>query len=331
MQPEMNKRELIEIYKKMCLIRNFENTLNELYMSGRLVGDLHLYVGEEAVAVGVCASLRKDDYIVSTHRGHGHCIAKGADVNRMMAELFGKSTGLCKGKGGSMHLADVSIGMLGASGIVGGGLPLAVGAGLSAKYRGTDQISVCFFGDGASNQGTFHESINLASVWDLPVIFVCENNQYGEATPLSKVMRIKNIADRASSYGIPGFVIDGMDVIAVNESAKQAVNRARQGKGPTLMECKTYRFEGHCVTDPWERYRSREEVEEWKKKCPIAHFRKILVSRGAFSENELEEIEQEAKRQIEEAVKFAEESPDPDPKSALYDVFVSPPCQRMER
>ena len=306
----------------MYLIRNFENKALELYSRGKIVGALHSYAGEEAVAVGVCANLRDDDYVVGTHRSHGHCIAKGADPKRIMAEVMGKSTGVCKGKGGSMHVADVSVGMLGASGIVGGGIPLATGAGLSIKYRGTDQVSVSFFGDGASNQGTFHESINLASVWDLPVIYVCENNQYGEGTPVSRATRGR-IVDRAIGYGIPGVAVDGMDVVAVWHETAKAVARAREGKGPTLMECKTYRFEGHEIGDDWHTYRTDAEVDEWKARCPIATLRKKLISNNVLTLREIEETEKDVKKQIEEIVQFAEQSPDPDTETAMRDVFVS--------
>jgi len=308
----------------MVTIRAFEYKIKDLFSKGTIVGDLHLSIGQEAVAVGVCAGLQKDDYVLSTHRGHGHCIAKGADVKRMMAEFFGRKTGICKGKGGSMHLADFSVGMLGASGIVGGGIPQAVGAGLSIKLRGTDQVAVSFFGDGASNQGTFHESLNLAAIWKLPVIFVCENNQYAESTPVSKVMLVKNIADRATAYGVTGVVVDGMDAAAVYEAVKEAVRRARKGKGPTLIECETYRFEGHEEGDPWTKYRSKEEVEEWKKRCPIEAFRAKLIKTKILTEEEAKKIDQETKMLIEEAVKFGEESPWPKPQEALEDVFVSP-------
>lgn len=318
------REKLIEMYKRMELIRHFEYTVNDLYARGKIFGAAHLYAGEEAVAVGVCANLRLDDYVIGTHRSHGHAIAKGSDVKRLMAELFGRSTGVCKGKGGSMHVADVSVGMLGASGIVGGGIPLAAGAALSTKYRGTDQVAVGFFGDGASNQGVFHESLNLASIWDLPVIYVCENNQYAESTPVTAVMRVKNVADRAVAYGVPGKVVDGMDVVAVYEAAKEAVERARQGKGPTLLECKTYRFEGHEMGDPHDLYRSKEEVEEWKKKDPIRRLRETLVDGGDLTEKDAERIEEEVKKQIEDAIKFADESPYPDPEEAVRGVFVSP-------
>jgi len=320
----LSKTQLIEMYRKMVTIRAFEYKIKDLFSKGTIVGDLHLSIGQEAVAVGVCAGLQKDDYVLSTHRGHGHCIAKGADVKRMMAEFFGRKTGICKGKGGSMHLADFSVGMLGASGIVGGGIPQAVGAGLSIKLRGTDQVAVSFFGDGASNQGTFHESLNLAAIWKLPVIFVCENNQYAESTPVSKVMLVKNIADRATAYGVTGVVVDGMDAAAVYEAVKEAVRRARKGKGPTLIECETYRFEGHEEGDPWIKYRSKEEVEEWKKRCPIEAFRAKLIKTKILTEEEAKKIDQETKMLIEEAVKFGEESPWPKPQEALEDVFVSP-------
>jgi pyruvate dehydrogenase E1 component alpha subunit len=311
------------MYRRMCLIRNFEYTLNDLYSAGKILGDLHLYVGEEAVAVGVCCSLRKDDYILTTHRGHGYSLAKGADVNRIMAEFFGKSTGICKGKGGSMHLADVSVGLLGATGIVGGGIPLATGAAFSAKYRGTDQVAVGVFGDGASNQGTFHESLNLASIWDLPAVYICENNQYAESTPVSKVMKVKNIADRAVAYAMPGIVVDGMDVTAVYQAASDAVARARKGNGPTLIECKTYRFEGHEIGDPQYNYRTKQEVDQWKARCPIRQLRQRLIESRVLTEKEFDEIDQDVKQQLESAVKFARESPDPDPQDAFRDVFVS--------
>ncbi len=324
MRLEIPKEILVEMYQKMELIRHFEHRINELYGQGKICGAMHQYIGEEAVAVGVCTNLRNDDYVFSTHRGHGHCLAKGADVKKMMAELFGKSTGLCKGKGGSMHVADASVGMLGASGIVGGGIPLATGAGLSAKYRGTDQVAVSFFGDGASNQGTFHEAINLGSIWDLPVVYVCENNGYAESTPITYSARVKNIADRAVSFGIPGVVVDGMDVIAVYEVAHAAIRRAREGKGPTLIECKTYRYEGHEMGDPHNLYRPKEEVEEWKKKDAIARLKNILVNRKILTEKEVDKLEEDVKKRIEEAVRFADESPYPDPGEAVQGVFVSP-------
>jgi pyruvate dehydrogenase E1 component alpha subunit len=265
------KEKLIDMYRKMLLIRYHETAAAEAFAAGTIPGFVHLYVGEEAVAVGACANLRDDDYITSTHRGHGHCIAKGCNVKYMMAELIGKETGYCKGKGGSMHIADVGIGMLGANGMVGAGIPLACGAGLSAQIRGTDQVCISFFGDGASNQGTFHESLNLASIWRLPVVFVAENNLYAQTTPQKHAMNIRSIAERGAAYGMPSAEVDGNDLIAVYEAVHEAVKRARKGLGPTLLECVTYRWRGHFEGDVLH-YRTEKEVEEWKKKDPISKF-----------------------------------------------------------
>ena len=319
----MNKEKMVEIYRKMVTIRTFEYKVKDLFAQGKIVGALHLSIGEEAVPVGVCSALKSGDYVLSNHRGHGHCIALGVDVKRMMAELFGRETGVCRGKGGSMHLADFSVGMLGASAIVGGGLPLAVGAGLSSKIRKTDQVTVVFFGDGASNQGTFHESMNLAAIWRLPVLFVCENNQYAESTPVTKAMLVKNVADRAAAYGIPGRVVDGMDVLAVHEATEEAAKKARDGHGPVLLECKTYRYLGHEEGDPWTTYRSETEVEEWKKKDAIQRLKKNLIEKGIITEDETCNIENEVQKLVEDSVKFADESPWPKPEEAFKDVFVS--------
>jgi len=305
----------------MLEIRFFEEKVFDLYAQNLVPGTIHLYLGEEAVAVGVCSLLRKDDYITSTHRGHGHCIAKGAELKRTMAEILGKKTGYCKGKGGSMHIADFKIGMLGATAVVGAGLPIAVGAGLSAKLRKTDQVVACFFGEGASNQGTFHESINMASIWKLPVIFVCENNLYAMGTRQSRVMAIENVADRAVAYGIPGVVVDGNDVLAVYEATEKAVERARKGEGPTLIECKTYRHKGHSRVDP-AKYRPKEEVEEWLAKDPIKRFKEKLLQTNTLTESEIQQIEKEVSDEIEEAVKFAMESPYPAPEEALEDIYA---------
>ena len=269
----------------------------------------------------MCANLRKDDYIVSTHRGHGHCIAKGARLDKTMAEILGKKTGYCKGKGGSMHIADFSIGMLGATAVVGAGIPIASGAGLSIKLRGTDQVAACFFGDGASNQGTFHEGINLAATWRLPVLFICENNLYAMGTRQSRVMLIENVADRAQAYGIPGITVDGNDVLAVYEATKTAVENARAGKGPTLIECKTYRHKGHSRVDP-ATYRPRHEVSEWMKRDPITKLRTHLLEKYLLTEEETKKIETEVITAIETAVKFATESPYPAPEEALEDVYA---------
>jgi len=312
---------MVEMYQKMLEIRYFEEKVFELYGQNLVPGTIHLYAGQEAVAVGVCANLRKDDYITSTHRGHGHCIAKGGQLGKIMAEILGKKTGYCKGKGGSMHIADFSLGMLGATAVVGAGIPIAAGAGLSIKLRGTSQVVACFFGEGASNQGTFHEGINVASVWTLPVVFVCENNLYAMGTRQSRVMAVENVADRAVAYGIPGAVVDGNDVIAVYEAAHEAVKRAREGKGPTLIECKTYRHKGHSRVDP-ATYRPKEEVEEWLKKDPIPRFKKKLLEQKVLTETVANKIEKDAIAAVEGAVKFALESPYPAPEEALEDVYA---------
>jgi pyruvate dehydrogenase E1 component alpha subunit len=316
----LEKEKLAEMYRRMLEIRCFEEKVFELYGQNLVPGTIHLYAGEEAVAVGVCSALRKDDYITSTHRGHGHCIAKGAELKRTMAEILGKETGYCRGKGGSMHIADFSIGMLGATAVVGAGLPIAVGAGLSAKLRKTDQVVACFFGEGASNQGTFHESINMASAWSLPVIFVCENNLYAMGTCQSRVMKIENIADRAPAYGIPGVAVDGNDVLEVFDASQKAVGRARNGAGPTLIECKTYRHKGHSRVDP-AKYRPKEEVERWLAKDPIKRFKAALMQQKSLSQEEIQKIEKDVYVEIEEAAKFAMESPYPAPEEALEDVY----------
>jgi pyruvate dehydrogenase E1 component alpha subunit len=309
------------MYRKMLEIRLFEEKVFELYGQNLVPGTIHLYAGEEAVAVGVCSALSKDDYITSTHRGHGHCIAKGADLKRTMSEILGKKTGYCKGKGGSMHIADFSIGMLGATAVVGAGLPIAVGAALSARLRKTDQVVACFFGEGASNQGTFHESINMASAWKLPVIFVCENNLYAMGTRQSRIMNIDNISDRAASYRILGVSVDGNDVLTVYEAARVAAEQARKGEGPTLIECRTYRQRGHSRVDP-AKYRPQEEVEEWLRKDPIKRLRDKLIQTNISTEAKLQEIEKRVSNEIEDAVKFAVESPYPAPEEALEDVYA---------
>ncbi|MCQ6268832.1 thiamine pyrophosphate-dependent dehydrogenase E1 component subunit alpha [Fictibacillus sp. WQ 8-8] len=311
------------IYQKMLEIRKFEDRVHELFSLGKLPGFVHLYAGEEAVAVGVCAHLSDRDSITSTHRGHGHCIAKECGLNGMMAEIYGKVTGLCKGKGGSMHIADFDKGMLGANGIVGGGFPLACGAALTAKYKKTNNVSVCFFGDGANNQGTFHEGINLAAVWKLPVVFVAENNGYGEATPFSYASSCKTIADRAAGYSIPGITVDGKDVLAVYKAAEEAVERARRGEGPTLIECVTYRNYGHFEGDA-QKYKLEEDKKEQKEtKDAIINFRKHVLENGLFAENELVEMENAVDLAIEEAVRFSEDSEYPDASDLLNDVYVS--------
>lgn len=309
-----------EIYRMMLRIRYFEEKATELFTAGEIPGFLHSYLGQEAVAAGVCASLEKDDYITSTHRGHGHVIAKGAQLDKMMAELFGKKTGYCRGKGGSMHIADFSVGVVGAIGIVGAGIPIANGVALASKMKKTDRVVACFFGDGASNQGTFHEGINLASIWNLPVIFICENNSYAESTPQYEHQKIRDISIRAASYSIPGVTVDGNDVLAVFGATEKAVRRARAGDGPSLIEAKTYRWMGHYIGDP-AHYRPKGEAQKWKVKCPIKKFSRRLLKERTLKEDELKKVEVEVKKQIEEAVAFARKSPYPTSEEALLDVY----------
>lgn len=318
---DIHKELLIMIYRRMLRIRYFEDRVKDLFAAGELPGFVHLYLGQEAVAVGACAALNDDDYITSTHRGHGHIIAKGGELKYMMAELFGKATGYNKGKGGSMHIAWPELGILGANGIVSAGLPIATGAALSSKIRKSGQVAVCFFGDGASNEGTFHESLNIAGAFDLPIVYVCENNLYAVGTRQSHVRRIEDISDRAASYGMPGVSIDGNDVIAVYETVKTSVDRARTGGGATLVECKTYRWRTHFEGEP-DTYRPKEEVEAWLKREPIAPYRKLLVSKGIFSESEATSVEQQVLKELEEAVEFARRSPLPAPETAMEGLWA---------
>jgi TPP-dependent pyruvate/acetoin dehydrogenase alpha subunit len=319
---QLDKETLLHLYETMVTIRAFESRVKEEFAKGRIPGFVHLYAGEEAIATGVCANLNSNDTITSTHRGHGHCIAKGCDVDGMMAEIFGKATGLCKGKGGSMHIADVSRGMLGANGIVGGGPPLACGAALTAKTLGTDQVCVCFFGDGAAEEGTFHESMNLAAIWKLPVIFVAENNGFAESTPVSYHCAIENIGDRAAGYGIPGASVDGMDVFAVYEAVQQAVNRARKGMGPSLIECKTYRYNGHFEGDQ-QLYKTDALQQSMLERDPIANFRKETIQQGLLTAQELDAIDARVAQSIENAVAFADRSPYPELTEVDTDVYVT--------
>jgi len=317
----VEKEKLIDMYRVMLRIRAFEERVKREFAAGHIGGFVHLYTGEEATATGACANLRPDDYITSTHRGHGHVIAKGGKTDLMMAELFGKRTGYNKGKGGSMHIADVESGILGAIAIVAGGIPIAGGAALSAQMRGTDQVAICFLGDGATNNTRFHEGVNLASIWRLPVVYVIENNLYAESTPISYAVNIPNIAARAAAYGIPGETVDGNDVLAVYEAVGEAVAKARKGEGPTLVECKTYRWHGHFEGD-MQTYRTKEEIEEWKKKDPIPRFSKKLIEMGVLTQKDADKIEQEILKEIDKAVKFAEESPLPKPEETLEDVYA---------
>jgi pyruvate dehydrogenase E1 component alpha subunit len=314
----------MEMLEKMLKIRFFEEKIVDQYARGNVPGLAHLYIGEEAVAVGACSCLKKIDLITSTHRGHGHCIAKGADLKPMMAELFGKRTGYCKGKGGSMHIASLSLGMLGAMGIVGSGGPIANGAALAAKMRNSGQVVLCFFGDGASNTGAFHESANFAAIHKLPVVFVCENNLYGISVSMARHTALGNIADRAAGYNMPGVIADGMDVLAVYKTVGKAVEAARTGKGPTLVECKTYRFRGHFEGDPnlGARYRKPEEVEAWKAKCPIKRLQEYLLEKKIAKKSELDRLEKVVRERVEEAMAYANTSPFPEGPETLEDLFA---------
>lgn len=317
----MTKDIALSIYRTMYTIRTFETRVSKLFATGELPGFVHLYLGQEAGAAGVCAHLRKDDVITSTHRGHGHCIAKGGEPRLMMAELYGKATGYNKGKGGSMHIASPSLGIFGANGIVAAGMPLATGAALASKLNHSDRVAVAFFGDGASNQGTFHEAINLASVLDLPVVFVCENNQFGVGTRFTEASRQPDVAKRAIAYNIPGTIVDGMNVVRVFDAAAEAIARARAGLGPSLLELKTWRFRAHFEGEPAS-YRTKEEEQQWLSRDPIQIARKELESQGLMSDNDATAIEESVAAQIEEAVKFARDSELPKPEDALADVFA---------
>lgn len=319
---DLPKEKLLKIYQNMLKIRYFENKITDLYSKGLMPGLAHLYIGEEAIAVGVCNNLTERDFATSTHRGHGHLIAQGCDLKRMMAEVLGKKDGYCKGKGGTMHIADFSKGILGANGIVGAGIPIATGSGYSAKVRGTDQVTVAFFGDAASNQGTFHESINMAATWKLPVVYVCENNLYGISVDIRKVINTKDIATRALAYDIPGIVVDGNDVLEVYRVSKEAIKRARQGEGPTLIECKTYRWKGHHLGDPGRVYRLEKETKEWMERCPIKTYKERLLEENIATDKELITIKEDVKQIIEEAVDFAIKSPYPNEKEAFEDLFT---------
>ncbi|MEM9708265.1 MAG: thiamine pyrophosphate-dependent dehydrogenase E1 component subunit alpha [Pseudomonadota bacterium] len=312
---------LKEALRKMYLIRKFEEGAEESYMRGLIHGTMHLSIGQEASAVATCMGLTDDDKITSTHRGHGHCVAKGADIGRMFAEFFGKETGYCKGRGGSMHIADPSKGNLGANGIVGGGLPIAVGAALSAKHLGTGAVTICFFGDGANNEGAFHEALNMAGVWKLPVVFVCENNKYGMSTSTERSTAVKNIAERAVAYGMPGVTVDGNDFSAVAEAVDQAVARARAGDGPSLVENLTYRWRGHSKSDR-NRYRTKEEIAEWQSRDPIVRMGEMLMEHGILSAPEIEALEADVAEAIDAAIAFAKESPAPDVAEATRDVYT---------
>jgi pyruvate dehydrogenase E1 component alpha subunit len=317
----LSAEKQVGMLRQMLTIRRFDSRVLEIYREGIMRGTSHPYIGMEAVGVGACAALREDDYITSTHRGHGHCIAKGGDIKLMMAELLGKATGYCKGKGGSMHIADVDRGILGANGIVGGGMGIATGSALSARIKGTDQVTVCFFGDGALNQGILHECSNIAAIWKLPVIFLCENNQYAMSARADQFTSVPDPSVRAQAYGFPGVRVDGMDVIAVYEAVSEAVERARRGEGPSLIVATTYRYFGHHVGDPLN-YRTKEEVDEWRKSDPIERFKARLLDERIMDETRLQQLEDQVNAAVEEAIEFARNSPDPPVDILMEDIYA---------
>lgn len=319
---DLSRDMLVGVYRRMRTIRSFEEKLHELVSAGKIGGFMHLYAGQEAIAVGVCTNLSDEDQVSSTHRGHGHCIAKGVDVNAMMAELFGRATGTNRGKGGSMHIADVRKGMLGANGIVGGGIPLVTGAALTSQVKGASNVAVGFFGDGATNQGQFHESLTMASNWKLPVVYVCENNGFGEFTPTEFVVPVKDIVERAASYGMRAVIADGMDFFDVYEKAGEAIALARAGEGPTLLECKTYRFYGHYVGDATP-YRNKEEAEDWiQNRDPLDIFEKNATEADVVEADDLRVVDREVDELLRSAVEAAEKAPMPEPKDVETDVYV---------
>ena len=318
---ELTDEQLLAIFRTMLTIRAFDSKVITVWQDAAIAGTSHPYIGMEAIAAGACAALRPDDYITSTHRGHGHCIAKGADVRLMMAELFGKATGLCKGKGGSMHIADLDLGMLGANGIVAGGVGIATGAALSATLRGSGQVALCFFGDGALNEGILHECCNLAAIWTLPVVFLCENNLYAMSARADRFTSVPHPSVRATAYGFHGAEVDGMDALAVYAAVRQAVDRARDDQGPSLVVCNAYRFTGHHVADPLN-YRSKEEVEEWQRRDPIELLAARLLEWGVLAPEGREAMAREAAERVDEAVAFARQSPAPDPSALEEDLYV---------
>ncbi len=318
---DLTTSQLHALLRQMMIIRSFEDTAEQLYFQGLIHGTMHLSIGQEASAVGACAALRSDDYILSTHRGHGHCIAKGAKASLMMAEFMGKDAGYCRGRGGSMHMADVETGNLGANGIVAGGVPMAAGVGLSLQMQRLDKVVLVFFGDGAANEGAFHESLNLASIWKLPVIYYCENNQYAMSMAIERAANVENVSDRACAYGIPGVTMDGNDLLAVYEATKAAAARARRGEGPTLIEAKTYRWKGHSKSDK-QRYRTRDEVKEWQERDPIVRLRERLQAHGLLTDEQFQQMQNDVDREIEAAIEFAHAAADPDPSTILEGVYA---------
>jgi acetoin:2,6-dichlorophenolindophenol oxidoreductase subunit alpha len=316
-----SKAELREALRKMQLIRKFEEGAEDLYTRGLSYGTMHLSVGQEASAVGATMMLSKTDYITSTHRGHGHCIGKGAEAKYMFAEFLGKEEGYCRGRGGSMHIADMSVGNLGANGIVGGGIPIATGAALGIKQQKRDDVVVCFFGDGANNEGAFHESLNIAAVWKLPVVFVCENNQYGMSVSAERSTAVKDIATRAIGYNMPGKIVDGNNIADVVEAMDEAVARARKGEGPSLIECKTYRTKGHSRSDR-NRYRTKDEIEHWKSRDPIPAFANELIELGILTQKEIDAVDKETTQDIADAIVFAQNGTDPTGINIASEVYT---------
>ena len=320
---DLDRETLINIYHQMLLVRRFEEKAAEIYSAGKIGGFCHLYIGQEAVAIGSISAIRKDDYVLTSYREHAHAIAKGMSPESVMAELYGKATGCSKGKGGSMHMFDKEVNFLGGHAIVGGQIPLATGVAFASKYKGTDQVTLCYFGEAAVNQGAFHESLNLAQLWKLPCIYICENNQYGMGTSLARAMSSHDISQKAYSYDIASEFVDGMDVLAVREATLRAVERARKEYLPTLLEVRTYRFMGHSMSDPGN-YRTRAEIEQHQERDPLKLFSAGLKEEGVLSESEFQKIETEVKEQVEKSVQFAEESPFPDPKELHTDVYATP-------
>jgi acetoin:2,6-dichlorophenolindophenol oxidoreductase subunit alpha len=318
---ELPVEKLVWMLQRMCEIRYFEEKAEDLYVRGQVHGTMHLSIGQEAGSVGSIASLRPEDLIIHHHRGHGHTIAKGANLTTMMAEFLGREPGYCRGRGGSMHIADIPGGNMGATGVVGGGIPTAVGIALALQMRRSDQILLSYFGDGASNEGEFHESLNMASVWKLPVVFICDNNQYGMSMHVTKVTNIEHISDRAASYGIPGQAVDGNDVLAVYEAVTTAGEHARSGQGPTLIDCQSYRWRGHSKSDR-NLYRTAQEIEEWKQKCPIRRFKQVLVDAGLMTMDEAEEIDRAAKAAVDAAAEEALTFPEPSPENMEDEVYA---------
>jgi len=319
----LSHEQLIELYRQMLLIRRFEEKSAEVYVAGKIGGFCHLYIGQEAVGVGATSAIRKDDYVLSSYREHGLALAKGMSARSIMAELFGKATGCSKGKGGSMHMFDKSLGFLGGHAIVGGQIPLATGTAFATKYQGTDQVTLCFFGEAAVNQGAFHESLNMAQLWKLPCIYICENNQYGMGTSLARAMSLSDIAQKACAYEMAAEFVDGMDVLAVREATLRAVERARKDYLPTLLEIRTYRFMGHSMSDPGN-YRTRAEIEKYQERDPIKLFSASLLEEKIVDQKTLDEIDKKVREEVEDSLRFADESPLPDPEELYTDVYANP-------